>query len=160
MTPARFTLAVAFVIAVCVAATVAALLAAFTPDTHNDAPQTIAPLVITRDALDPTLGLADAVTTTTHTHPPRPPARPSRSRPRYGGDLPPQHVLDCENRSGSYTAENSDSSASGRYQIVDGTWNGYGGYRHAADAPPDVQDAKARELWAGGRGASHWRSCL
>jgi muramidase (phage lysozyme) len=61
----------------------------------------------------------------------------------------------CES-GGSYTAENPSSSASGAYQIIDSTWNGYAGYSHASDAPPHVQDAKAAELWAGGAGRSHW----
>lgn len=50
------------------------------------------------------------------------------------------------------------SSASGKWQIKRGSWNGYGGYRNAADAPEHVQDARARELWADSHG--HWRSCL
>ena len=46
---------------------------------------------------------------------------------------------------GDYTAEASGSTASGAYQFLDSTWDGYGGYHRAADAPPAVQDAKAVE---------------
>jgi murein DD-endopeptidase MepM/ murein hydrolase activator NlpD len=44
-----------------------------------------------------------------------------------------------------YRAQSRGSSASGAYQFLDTTWNGYGGYTHAKDAPPAVQDAKAAE---------------
>jgi hypothetical protein len=44
---------------------------------------------------------------------------------------------------GDYHARASGSTASGAYQFLDSTWAGYGGYHRAADAPPEVQDAKA-----------------
>jgi hypothetical protein len=57
---------------------------------------------------------------------------------------------------GSYSAQSKTSSASGKYQYLDTTWNNYGGYKRAADAPPDVQekrmdmDIKRREIKYGG----------
>ena len=71
----------------------------------------------------------------------------------------PTYIVMCES-GGNYDAENAVSTASGAYQIIDGTWAGYGGYSHASDAPPAVQDAKAALMWAGGAGASHWAACL
>lgn len=75
-----------------------------------------------------------------------------------GGDLPPCYVKQRES-GGDYNAQNPTSSASGAWQFLDSTWNGYGGYSRAVYAPPDVQDAKAREVWAGGAGCSHWSAC-
>ena len=49
------------------------------------------------------------------------------------------------------------SSASGKWQMIRGTWGGFGGYVNAADAPERVQDERARILFAGGAGAGHWR---
>lgn len=73
-------------------------------------------------------------------------------------------ILACENRGGSYTAENPTSTASGRYQFVDGTFRATkaareGGWTHAADAPPEVQDAAFAEVWNGGKGSHHWAEC-
>lgn len=76
-----------------------------------------------------------------------------------GGDLPPCYVMMRESR-GSLTVYNySGSGASGKWQFMPSTWDGYGGYANAADAPESVQDAKARKLWAGGAGCAHWSAC-
>ena len=72
-----------------------------------------------------------------------------------GGDLPPCSVMMCES-GGSLTAQNPRSTASGKWQILDSTWNGYGGYASAADAPEAVQDARAREIYRGGAGRRAW----
>jgi murein DD-endopeptidase MepM/ murein hydrolase activator NlpD len=48
----------------------------------------------------------------------------------------------------NYQATNRASSASGAYQIIDSTWDGYAGHQRAVDAPPDIQDAKATEMVA------------
>lgn len=90
-----------------------------------------------------------------------------------GGDLPPCAVLRRESggdprkwNGGCYAPVGwtgrspcGTSSASGLWQFVRGTWNGYGGYLNAADAPAEVQNEKARLAWAGGRGCSHWKAC-
>lgn len=48
--------------------------------------------------------------------------------------------------SGNYSAYNRSSGASGAYQFMPGTWGYYGGYAEARDAPPEIQDQKARDL--------------
>ena len=42
-----------------------------------------------------------------------------------------------------YSAQSRSSTASGAYQFIDSSWNGFGGYARAKDAPPAVQDAAA-----------------
>jgi len=75
-----------------------------------------------------------------------------------GGDLPDCYILKRES-GGNPRAENPVSTASGLWQFIDGTWNNFGGYHHASDAPPEVQNEKARQTWAGGAGAGHWACC-
>lgn len=75
-----------------------------------------------------------------------------------GGDLPPCAVKQRES-GGSYSARNASSGACGAWQFIPSTWAGFGGYASACDAPPEVQDAKARALWANGAGCSHWAAC-
>ena len=91
-----------------------------------------------------------------------------------GGNLPPCWVLRKESRGDiriwngpcyapyGWTGRRSPcggSTASGKWQFVRGTWAGFGGYLNAADAPERVQDDKARQLWANGRGCGHWGAC-
>jgi transglycosylase-like protein len=65
-----------------------------------------------------------------------------------GGQLngAPMAIIQRES-GGDYCARNP-SGACGAYQIMPGTWNGYGGYASACDAPPAVQDEKARSMAA------------
>ncbi len=96
-------------------------------------------------------------------------ARVTRNRapaPDYSGAVPTdgEHsgTLACiraheSDSAGGYSAVNSSSGAGGAYQALPSTWDGYGGYARAQDAPPELQDQWAREAinasgtrpWAG-----------
>lgn len=88
----------------------------------------------------------------------RAPVAPSSAKQsgtgRCGGNLPPCSVMYCES-GGSLTARNR-SGAAGKWQIMPGTWNGYGGYSSADQAPESVQDERAAQIYAGGAGAGNW----
>ncbi len=81
-----------------------------------------------------------------------PAAKVTRSAP--GGDVLSRVRL---RESGGNYATNTGNGYYGAYQYDVGTWNNYGGYRYASDAPPEVQDAKAAETYAR-RGCSPWPS--
>lgn len=75
-----------------------------------------------------------------------------------GGSLPPCYVMMRESR-GNIHAQNPRSTASGKWQFLDSTWGRHRGYAKARHAPEWVQDERARHLWNGGRGCSHWSAC-
>lgn len=78
---------------------------------------------------------------------------------RCGGPLPPCGVMQRESGGNTRVYNQQGSGASGKWQMMPGTWNGYGGYANAADAPESVQDERARQIWAGGAGCGHWSAC-
>lgn len=108
---------------------------------------------------------------------PRAPQRASRSRQtpvlRHAQRLPAVtsksavppillRIRSCESGGGSgrstdvnYRAKNTHTTASGAYQVMDGTWDHYRGYRHASAAPAAVQDAFAVALLRA-RGTQPW----
>lgn len=76
---------------------------------------------------------------------PSPPASRSRTLP-YPGPSILARIAWCESRN-DYLSRNPDSTASGKYQVLDSTWNNYGGYARAYLAPPAIQEAWALEAF-------------
>ena len=73
-----------------------------------------------------------------------------------GGDDAWAKLRFCE-AGGDYT-KNTGNGYYGAYQYNLSTWGNYGGYARPDLAPPEVQDAKARETQAR-RGWSPWPAC-
>lgn len=117
---------------------------------------------------DPSAGLAwelAAASSTTSTaaparNPHRVVSRSARARSAAAGRAEgcTLEVIKQRESGGRYDAQNPRSSASGAYQVLDSTWNGHGGYRRASDAPPEVQDEFARQLYARA-GSRPWVVC-
>lgn len=63
-----------------------------------------------------------------------------------GGSLDGTSAENIARESGGNYCAYNPSGACGAYQIMPTTWNGYGGYASACDAPPAVQDEKARSM--------------
>lgn len=69
-------------------------------------------------------------------------------------------LIECES-GGNPTAQNPTSTASGLYQIIDGTWQGFGGLEFAptaAQATPEQQRIVAERILAG-QGPGAWEAC-
>jgi hypothetical protein len=141
-----------------VATAVALTLAACTPAAPAPTPTT---LPTTTTSTTTTTTTAPTTTTTTHRAraarvrvAPNPAQTPTEGMPGQEATL--AAIARCES-GGRYDAENPTSTASGRYQVLDSTWDGYGGYERAVDAPPEVQEAWAREAYARA-GTAPWRA--
>lgn len=86
------------------------------------------------------------------------------SAPSGGGchaapGTPGQAILMRESEGNPRVYNRQGSGASGCWQFMPGTWGNYGGYANAADAPVSVQNERAKQVWAGGAGCSHWAAC-
>lgn len=87
----------------------------------------------------------------------------SRGAPRTAVPAVLERIAHCESGGevDPYRAKNHHSTASGKYQVLNTTWDGYFGYVRAMDAPPWVQEQFALELYRA-QGTTPWnasRSC-
>jgi muramidase (phage lysozyme) len=74
-----------------------------------------------------------------------------------GGWAIPAYVVQCE--SGGQNLPPNSAGASGYYQIIASTWQGYGGGRYAPQAyqaTAQQQGMIASRIWDGGAGAQQW----
>lgn len=88
---------------------------------------------------------------------PAPVAGVSNPEPKIRGGGCDLAYIKSRESGGDYQAANS-AGYYGAYQYSDSTWNGYGGYSRASDAPPSVQDRRASEDLAAGK-QSQWSVC-
>jgi septal ring factor EnvC (AmiA/AmiB activator) len=82
---------------------------------------------------------------------------PTPDGPSYGAGgnwTIPYSVVQCE--SGGQDLTPNSAGASGYYQFMPGTWDDYGGYSQAYQAPKSLQDQRAAQVWNGGAGSSNW----
>jgi hypothetical protein len=128
------------------------------PDVINVDEELVIPTGPTQDRALPDgygqpLAVASPAATATPTH------RYAAKASFVGGGAPASDLLHrvCLRESGCNYATNTGNGYYGAYQYNDSTWGGYGGYAHASDAPPAVQDAKAA-LTFSQRGCSPWPS--
>lgn len=110
---------------------------------------------IISDSVDPIV--EQRVVKVEPTPPPAPVVTQQVQRSSGGGSCSLGDIKRMES-GGDYRAQNPVSTASGAYQVLNGTWGGYGGYSRAGDAPPEVQDKFARELYAK-HGSQPWVVC-
>lgn len=72
----------------------------------------------------------------------------------YDGSMPKGCIAKYESGGTTDEAGNYQDPGGGKYQIISSTWDGYGGYARAEDAPPNIQEAKAEALWS--ESHHHW----
>ena len=77
--------------------------------------------------------------------------RPPKGQNDFSNAGPPSGINELRERigwnesSGQYGIGDGAKGATGKYQYMRPTWNGYGGYKDAKDAPPEVQDRRMHE---------------
>ncbi len=106
------------------------------------APTTIAPTTVTPTTVAPaeTTTTAPAITAPETTVPPPAPLDVQVLPSQIANILATIRYVESR---GNYDAPPNRGGASGAYQFIASTWNGYGGYSHAYLAPAEIQDERA-----------------